>query len=95
MPYKYIHKNLGSVPKLILCKPNFTFILKRKSLLNDVRSSGMLLLCNIPLPYSAKSEKTKGLGGRMEKRKLVICIITTKLKSLKSPLHREMKGPQK
>lgn len=48
----------------------------RKSLLNYVKSSGTCLL------YNFSQSENKGLGGRMEKRKLVICTLITKLKSL-------------
>lgn len=49
----------------------------RKSLSNSVKSSGTCLFYN----FSQQSEN-KGLGGRMEKRKLVICTLVTKLKPL-------------
>lgn len=45
--------------------------------MNDVKSSGTGLLYNF-----LQQSENKGLGGRMEKRKLVTCTLIIELKSL-------------
>lgn len=79
-------KILILLPKLMLCKFDFTFTLMRKSLLNYVRSE--CFFCNI-FHCPVQQNENKGLGGRMEKRKLVICTIITELKSLQFPSYTE------